>query len=172
MTGSALAPLFLVAAVTGSCLAPAPLAAQGDEAGGRRAADEVVWHWFGRCAGHDSLELNVTLDGQLLFASTFQICHQRRADIKPDPQQRILEFRFKAAPNRFRTHTSRDPVPITADIWEAGAETYGMRLGISFSSDAQVLLNTIHTARAQAASRSEQVRGMVIATRPVTKGSH
>jgi hypothetical protein len=167
---SPLAPLFLAAALAAPWLAPVPLAAQGE--GGRAAANEVVWHWFGACAGHDSLELTVTFDGQLLFRSTFQICHQRRADIKPDPQERILEFRFTAPPSRFRAHSSRDAVPITADVWEAGGETSGIRLGISFSSDAQVLINTIHTARAQAASRSEQVRGMVIATRPVTKGSH
>jgi hypothetical protein len=147
-----------------------PVAARGQsESDARPSPNDVVWHWYGSCAGRDSLVFDVTLDGQPLYSSTFPICKQRRGDIKPDPQQRTLEFRFNAAPKRFRAGSAKEVQPIRADVWEAARETYGIRFGISFSIEPQVLLNTNHIARPQAASRSEQVRGVVITTHPVAK---
>src|SRR5437016_11206674 len=66
------------------------------------APNELVWHWFGACASGDSLVLEVLLDGKALYSSAFPICHSRRSEIQPEPQQRILEFRFDAEPKRFR----------------------------------------------------------------------
>ncbi len=40
---------------------------------------------------------------------------------------------------------------------------------VSVTED-KVLLNTVHLAQANAASRSERVRGLVITTRPVRRG--
>src|SRR2546430_2758047 len=66
------------------------------------APNEVVWHWFGACASGDSLVLEVHLDGKAVYSSAFPICQSRRSEIQPEPQQRILEFRFDAEPKRFR----------------------------------------------------------------------
>src|SRR2546426_9236281 len=85
------------------------------------ARDEVVWHWFGNCASSDTLVLDVTLDGKSLYSSELPICRARRADIKPEPQQRILEFRFDGEPHRLRRRTpATGPQPIQGNIWEAG----------------------------------------------------
>jgi len=157
---------WAVACVLASAAAT-PVAAQDESA--RPSPNDVVWHWYGACAGRDSLVFEVTLDGQPLYSSTFPICKQRRGDIKPDPQQRMLEFHLNAAPKRFRAGSAKEPQAIRADVWEASRDTYGIKFGISFSTEQQVLLNTTHVARPQAAARSEQVRGIVITTHPAAK---
>ncbi len=136
------------------------------------APNEVVWHWYGVCASGDSLVLEVRLDGNALYNSTFAICQVRRREIKPEPQQRILEFRFDGEPHRFRSryHTSGTQ-PIDGSIWEVGGDRQAIRLGVQLATEQQVLLNTTHVARARFASRSERVHGLVITTRPVRRGA-
>ncbi|PYO61536.1 MAG: hypothetical protein DMD28_08760 [Gemmatimonadetes bacterium] len=135
------------------------------------ARDEVVWHWFADCAGGDSLVLDVTLDGKPIYSSAFPICRLHRGAIKPEPQQRLLQLRFNGVPRRFGArHPSTDTVSIQGNIWEAGGERHAILLGVSFATEDKVLLNTVHLAQANAASRSERVRGLVITTRPVRRG--
>lgn len=136
------------------------------------APNEVVWHWFGVCASGDSLVLDVRLDGNALYSSTFPICRVRRREIKPEPQQRILEFRFDGEPHRFRRrYQESGPQPIDGSIWEVGGDRQTIRLGVQLATEQQVLLNTTHVARAGSSSRSERVRGLVITTRPVRRGA-
>ncbi len=135
------------------------------------APNEVVWHWFGACASDDSLVLDVHLDGKLVYSSAFPICQARRSAIQPEPQQRILEFRFDAEPKRFRAQDKAvGTQPIAGNVWEAGRKRDAIRLGVSFSTEQRVLLNTMHVARAHSPSRSERVRGLVITTRPMRRG--
>ena len=83
-------------------LVAVPLSAQARTS----APNEVVWHWFGACASGDSLVLEVRLDGKAVNSSAFPICQSRRSEIQPEPQQRILEFRFDAAPKTKRRERS------------------------------------------------------------------
>ena len=132
------------------------------------ARDEVVWHWLGACATSDSLALELHFDGKPLHSSVFSICQVRRTEIKPEPQQRVLQFRFDGDPRRFRSENrATGTQPIEGNIWDAGGERDAILLGVSFSTQQQVLLNTIHVARARSPSRSERIRGLVITTRPV-----
>jgi hypothetical protein len=132
------------------------------------ARNEVVWHWFGGCAGRDSLFLEVRLDGKPLYSATFPICRVRHKEIKPEPQQRLLAFRFEGAPRHFGSrYKETNPQPIQANIWESGGDPQAILLGISFATEQEVLLNMHYTAPADAPSRSERLRGLVITTRPV-----
>jgi hypothetical protein len=134
------------------------------------ARDGVIWHWFGPCAGNDSLVLEVSLDGKSVYSSAFPICKTLRAQIKPEPQQRLLEFRFDAVPRRFGPRSrATEPQPIECNVWESGGRRNAILLGVSFASGDQVLLNMHHTAQADAPSRSERVRGLVVTTRPVRR---
>jgi hypothetical protein len=158
-------PLSLVSALV---LALVPVALSGQASTSRR--DEVVWHWFGDCAGSDSLALAVTFDGKSIYSGAFPICQRRRYAIKPEPQQRMLEFRFDGVPGRFSTkYRGTGTESLAGNIWERRGERRAILLGVSFSTDQRVLLNTIHVARADAPSRSERVRGLVIVTRPVRR---
>jgi hypothetical protein len=135
------------------------------------ARNEVIWHWFGGCAGRDSLFLEVRLDGKPIYSATFPICQVRRKAITHEPQQRLLAFRFDGVPRHFGSRYRQTEVqPIQVNIWESGGDPQGIQLGISFSTEQDVLLNMHLTAPANAPSRSERVRGLVITTRPVPKG--
>ena len=119
-----------------------------------------------------SLVLEVHLDGKAVYSSAFPICQSRRSEIRPEPQQRILEFRFDAEPKRFRAQDKAEGTQlIVGNIWEAGRKRDAIRLGVSFATEQRVLLNTIHVARAHAPSRSERVRGLVITTRPTRRAN-
>ncbi|OLE00110.1 MAG: hypothetical protein AUG80_03285 [Candidatus Rokubacteria bacterium 13_1_20CM_4_68_9] len=158
----------LLSPVAALALALTPVTVSGQT---RAVPGEVVWHWFGECASSDSLVLEVSLDGKSLYSSAFPICQARRRDIRPEPQQRILEFRFDAVAHRFkRQYRATGAQPIEGNVWEAGRERNAILLGVQFVTEDQVLLNMHHVARADAASRSERIRGLVITTRPARRG--
>src|SRR5207244_11260066 len=87
----------LLSPVAALALALTPVTVSGQT---RAVPGEVVWHWFGECASSDCRVLEVSLDGKSLYSSAFPICQARRRDIRPQPQHRILEFRFDAAADR------------------------------------------------------------------------
>ena len=132
---------------------------------------DAVWHWFGDCAASDSLILDVSLDGQPIYRSTFPICPVRRGRKAPEPQQRFLSFRFRAAPRRFRAQQGTEPELITGTFWETRGERNAIKLGVSFATDRDqvVLLNTNHPASVDAATMTERVRGLKITTRPARR---
>lgn len=145
-------------------LLPSPVLGQAP------ARDQLVWHWFGSCATSDSLILEFRLDGQPVYTATFPICHVRRSDIRPDPQQRVLTFHFTAAPHRFGPqYRASEPEPITVNVWEADPRRAAAMLGVSFATAERVLLNTRHAARPDGPARSEWIRGLEMITRPVRR---
>jgi hypothetical protein len=155
----------LTAAVLLLTLAPATASSQAPP-----ARQELVWHWFGSCARSDSLLLEFHADGHLVYSSAFPICHVHRADIKAEPQQRLLTFRFDAAPRRFgRQYRATDPESITATVWEAGRRPAAIALGVSFATAERVLLNTRHLARPDGSARSEWIKGLELITRPLRR---
>jgi hypothetical protein len=157
--------LFPVAALT-TALMPLPASGQGRLG----ARSDVVWHWFGTCASRDSVTLEVSFDGKAVFTAAVPMCQLRRGDIKPESQQRLLAFRFSGAPRRFGYRDkSTEPQSITCNIWEARRERDGVRLGVSLATEQQVLYNMAHIASVHSPSRSEQIRGLVITTRPVRR---
>ena len=130
--------------------------------------EQLVWHWFGACTGSDSLILEFRVDGKSVYSSAFPICQVRHSDIKPEPQQRLLTFRFDAAPHRFGSqYHASEPEPIIGNVWEAGQRRTAIELRVSFSTAERVLLNTRHVARPDMAARSEWIRGLELITRPV-----
>jgi hypothetical protein len=156
----------LCAAIWALALRPVPVSGQALPS----AREQVVWHWFGACTGSDSLMLEFRVDGKVVYTSTFPICRVRRSDIKPEPQQRLLTFRFDAAPRRFGTqYRATDPEPITGNVWEADHRATAIVLRVSFATAERVLLNTRHVARPDTPARSEWIRGLELITRPVRR---
>src|SRR3989442_1329404 len=135
------------------------------------APTELVGQCCGAGGGGVSLVWEALLGGRGVYGSASPISQPRRSEIQPEPQQRILEFRFDAEPKRFRAQDKAEGAqPITGTIWEAGGKRDAVRLGVSFATEQRVLLNTIHVARAHSPSRSERVRGLVITTRAMRRG--
>ena len=156
----------LTAVVCALALMPVPASGQTSPS----AREQLVWHWFGGCASRDSLILEFHVDGKLVYSSTFPICHMRRSDIRPEPQERVLTFHFDAAPHRFGAqYRVSEPEPITGNVWEAGQRQTAVVLGVSFATAERVLLNTRHAARPNSSARSEWIRGLELITRPVRR---
>ena len=142
----------------GLAIALIPASALGQTSSSSRS--DVVWHWYGDCAGGDSLVLEVKFDGKDLYATTFPVCKVRRSQIKPEPEQRLIKVRFTALPKRFRaSNKAPEPVPITCAIWEARGDGNSIRFGVQFATKDESLLNTNHPARIDIATRTERVRG-------------
>ena len=156
----------LSAAVCALALIPVRGSGQGPPS----ARAQVVWHWFGGCVGTDSLALEFHVDGKIAYSATFPVCQMRRADIRPEPQQRVLTFHFDAAPHRFGSqYRALEPEPITGNIWEADRRQTAVVLGVSFATAERVLLNTRHAARPDRPARSEWIRGLALITRPIRR---
>lgn len=68
----------------------------------------------------------------------------------------------------FRTSRSES---IEGNIWEAGTDPGIILFGVSFMTKKQLLLNTIHIAKADRASATEIDPGMVVRTVPVSTGT-
>ena len=157
---------LLSAAAFALALMPVPVSSQAPPS----AREQLVWHWFGACTSGDSLILEFHVDGKLVYSSAFPICRLRRSDIGPEPQQRLLTFRFDAAPRRFGTqYRASEPEPIIGTVWEAGQKGTAIVLGVSFATVERVLLNTRHVARPDTPARSEWIRGLELITRPVRR---
>src|SRR2546429_1665303 len=132
-----------LAAVCALALLPAPVSGQAPSS----AREQLVWHWFGGCAGNDSLFLEFHVDGKLVYSATFPICHVRRADVRPEPQQHVLTFHFDAAPHRFGAqYRASEPEPITGNVWEADRRGTAVGLGVSFATPGRGLFDTPHSA--------------------------
>ena len=125
-------------------------------------AEGPVWHWFGVCVNGHKVELQVLLDGVAIYASSFPACPMLRESIISEPKQRILEFTLPPkAQQRLRAPAKTS---VEGNIWEAGSETDGLLLGVSFATKSQVLLNTLHYAEIGKTTTSQLARGLVVVT--------
>src|SRR2546429_3131419 len=139
------------AAVCALALLPAPASGQAPSS----ARERLVWNWFGGWAGNASLLLEFHADGKLVYSATSPICHVRRADVRPEPQQRVLTFHFDAAPHRFGAqYRASEPEPITGNVWEADRRGAAGGVGVSLAAAERAPLDTRDTARAHTPARS------------------
>ena len=142
---------FLISAVT---------SAQGGS-----AIDAPQWRWFVTCSRPAATRLHVTLRGKSLFDATVPVCRIPEAERSEKADHTILTFHFRGDPSWFDSEAASVPgTPIEGSIWQAGGEAYGMLLGVSFLGRHQVLLNTIHIAKADEYSSAPVANGIVVST--------
>jgi hypothetical protein len=122
------------------------------------------WHWFEGCGNTKTLGLVVLLDGKAVYRSQFSVC--RNNGPTPTAEERKIVLRFKGGrvfQGEYRTSATQT---IEVNIWQAGADSDALLLGVTFVSD-RVLLNTIHVAKPDSASVSQLDRGIVVKTFPL-----
>ena len=152
-----------------SILLFAPLVTALQTAAGQSRAAVVpdsLWHWFVGCSAPESLTVDLRLDTKPLYRIAFPIC---RATSPATDAHQPLVFKFVGSPRRF----ADDPVvglrsidSIEGNVWQAGAESDGVILGVSLMTKQQIVLNTLHFASADTACTSVLDSGLVIVTRP------
>ncbi len=124
---------------------------------------DVVWTWSKRCNGDYKLGVTVRLDGKVLYRGVLPICRGSR-----NAEDGRVEFHFAGGHTFQRDYRTRTTDSIEGDIWQAGGEPEALILGISFDTDKQILLNSIHIAKPGKQTSSEVDKGLFITTYPAT----
>jgi len=147
-------------------------------AGPQAAAQEgPVWSWFATCGG-PAMAIEVRLDGATICKAEFPVCHADRERVESQGQW-IGKIRFSFSPSRSIIWKGyRDTTDITkagqvlkADLWQAGADPDDLLIGVSFSDQNTIYMNTIHIAHPTRRDESEIAKGLTVVTYPLTNGS-
>lgn len=134
----------------------------------RHPASKQLWTWFGPCRDGKTMRIEVVQRGTVLYRSSFPLCPI--SDPSKEAHRRLVFF-FRGGhvfDGEFRTSRSES---IEGNIWEAGTDPGIILFGVSFMTKKQLLLNTIHIAKADRASATEIDPGMVVRTVPVSTGT-
>lgn len=152
-----------------TCLAPAMLgiviavtvASPADAATSPR--DDAVWDWDARCSSPKQIRIEVTLDGKRMYTTTFGICP---ASDYPQPMkpQRTLVFKI-AGPHKSLFGEPRRET-LEGNVWQAGRDTDGIVLGVSFAGPKRVWCNSLHVLDPNKASKTVLARGLIVKTTP------
>jgi hypothetical protein len=130
-----------------------------------QTASDQLWSWFGNCGEKRYMEVEVVLSGKVICQSSFPICPI--PDRSKEVEKRLV-FSFKGGHVFQGEYPTTPTQTIEGNIWQAGADPGAILLGISFSTKKQVLLNTIHVAKAGRASVSEIDPGLTVRTIPIS----
>jgi hypothetical protein len=123
---------------------------------------DIVWTWSKQCIGKQELEVTVRLQRKVLYRGVLPICRGSR-----DAEDGRVEFHFAGGHVFQGEYRTRSTDSIEGNIWQAGGEPDALILGISFDTNNQILLNTLHIAKPDSQTSSELDKGLFITTYPV-----
>ena len=134
-----------------------------------RAQGEYVWHWSNQCRIPKRVGVAVILNGDTAYKAVIPVCRVKSVDLGSGEKQATLSFTLR---DRKRTFFG-EPVgtPVNWSIWEAGSESGSITLGVSASQGKRVLLNTLHTAKPDAALESKFAQRLIVKTFAATQSS-
>jgi hypothetical protein len=141
-----------------------PVAAQND--------DEPVWFWFSTCGG-PVMKIEVRLYKELIFQSTFLLCHAKRSSKDSQGQSAgKIEYSFTASRaivwSGYRDQDDRT-LPgsrFTGYLWQAGAGADHLIIGVQFVGSEMIYMNTLHIAYPDRKVESEIADGLKVITYP------
>jgi len=123
---------------------------------------DVVWTWSKQCSGNHKIGVTVRIDTTVLYRGVLPICHGSR-----NAENGRVEFHFAGGHTFQSEYRTGSTDSIEGDIWQAGGDPGDLILGISFATNNQILLNTVHIARPDKPTSSELDKGLFITTDPV-----
>lgn len=155
--------LTLLAILLAACLPSAMQAQSGP-----------VWFWFATCGG-PAMNLEVRLDGRMLYKSTFPLCRASRKS--PESQGESSRVQFYFCPGRTIKWLGYRDAPektgadqlIETDLWQAGADPDDLLIGVSFISGSRIYMNTVVVARPGHRDSTTVADGLVVTTYPSRK---
>lgn len=106
--------------------------------------------------------MTVRLDEKVLYRGVLPICRGSR-----DAEDGRVKFHFHVGRTFQGKYRTRSTDSIEGDIWQAGGEPDALMLGISFDTNDQILLNTLHVAKPEKQTSSELDKGLFITTYPL-----
>jgi len=132
-----------------------------------RAEGEYVWHWSNQCRIPKRIGVAVVLNGDTTYKAVIPVCRIKSVDLGSGEKQATLSFTLRDHKRIF----FGEPVgtPINWNIWEVGSESGSITLGVSASQGTRVLLNTLHTAKPDAALESKFAQRLIVKTFAATQ---
>lgn len=122
--------------------------------------------WFGNCDNPKRIAIEVQLDGATISKFVVPVCKLPRT---AEDAQKLLKFTVT------ETHRSLFGEPkgqqLEGNIWEAGGDPDDLLLGVSFTADNRIWLNSIAIVYPNKRSRSELATGLVMITYPTPIGT-
>ena len=114
--------------------------------------------------------LEVRLDSTLILKTTFPICRSSRGGSHEQGQRSNIKFQLR--PDRDMIWTGYQDTDDTTlvnesvfgSIWQAGADSGWLLLGVSFEAGDKIIMNTIHIAHPVAKDSSEIATGLEVIT--------
>jgi hypothetical protein len=163
-------------AVAALALAMTPAAPASRKPAGQRhvpasAPADSAWYWFATCHG-PAMTLEVRLDSASVYQSTFPLCRGDSASGASQGQDARIAFWFEPRRSiiwqgyKDADDTTRPRRRIEGDIWEAGADTDDLLLGVSFSTSGRILMHTTHPAHPTRADSTYIAKGLIVLTYP------
>jgi hypothetical protein len=135
------------------------------------AIRDSVWFWFASCGG-PVMTVEIWFDRHLLSQTTTPLCKATRSSTFEGGEHGAVSYTF--IPGRrivwrgYRNNhdTTRASERITGDIWQAGADSGDILLGVSFMAPSRITMNTIHIAHPTRADTSVIASGLAVITYP------
>src|SRR5712664_113492 len=168
----------LLLAIIACTRASSPTATQGHEQHSTLTAAIAdtgkEWFWYAPCQDQQSLTLSVLLDQRVLYAETIPICYILRAQIVDsihDRSKSAFSFRaprplvwwgYRAEDEHAETTATR--TAFETSIWQAGADSDLLLIGLAVIAKDGSHMNTVHIARPQAADTGELADGLIVIT--------
>ena len=129
---------------------------------------EKIWFWFGDCPEPSPMRVQVLLEGKTIYQSHFRACQMNRTAANTEREQKVrTSFHFSGGHTFQGTHHTRETETIQGTIWQAGADTDDILLGVSLLTHDQVSLNTIHIVKPGKTTESKLDPGLVLKTYPI-----
>jgi hypothetical protein len=119
------------------------------------------------------MDLELKLDGALLYRSTIPICQAPRESTESQGESKKISFviqprrTIRWSGYRDDAPTTRAKQPLKVDLWQSGADPNDLLIGMSVSNGRQIYMNSIHIAYPNKQSSTEMEKGLTIDTHPV-----
>lgn len=138
---------------------------------GRSSKRATVWSWSGECP-NSMMAVQIVIKGRTIYRSSFRACKKQLRGANTERGQGTLIFRFSARHTFQATYRTAKSEEIEGNIWQAGADSDAILLGVSFVTHRQVLLNTIHVVKPCRPTQSILDRDLLIRTYPLKPIAH
>lgn len=115
-------------------LATPVLAADGAAAAPAAAGDRV-WHWYSECAAPVTIKLEVIHRGDLVFATTFPMCHLPSESLTVEAFQRRITFPL--SDERLRLFGQPPKTVFTGELVEEQRRPEGLMMRLVFRNGEQ-----------------------------------
>jgi hypothetical protein len=122
--------------------------------------------WFDNCAvAPGKLGITILINEKTIYRSSFPVCES-----KERPKERkVVAFTFRGGHTFQGEYRTKPTQIVEGNIWQAGTDPDAIWLGISFATNNQSLLNTLHYAKPNRESSTLIDKDVVVRTFPLKR---